>query len=100
MNTVYAKTDKYALNLYGDNDPADLREGYNDSMRTIDDALETHRGRIEGVKYPAISDTKTCVCIGNSSRADKTSKSYDVPDNVNALSCNDSGLFISDKSWV
>ena len=53
-----------------------------------------------GVKYPAISDTKTCVCIGNSSRADKTSKSYDVPDNVNALSCNDSGLFISDKSWV
>lgn len=40
MNTVYTKTDKYALNLYGDNDPADLREGYNDSMHTIDDALE------------------------------------------------------------
>lgn len=50
MNTVYTKTDKYALNLYGDNDPADLREGYNDSMHTIDDALETHRGRIEGVE--------------------------------------------------
>lgn len=70
IDTVYTKTDKYALNLYGDNDPADLREGYNDSMHTIDDALETHRGRIEGVE----------------SR---------VPDNVNALSCNDSGLFFA-----
>lgn len=50
MPTVYTKTDKYGLNLYGDNDPADLRDGYNGSMRTIDDTLEKHLNRIEGVE--------------------------------------------------
>lgn len=50
MSTVYDKTDNYALNLYGDNDPADLRDGYNGSMRTIDDTLEKHLNRIEGVE--------------------------------------------------
>ena len=50
MTTVYAKTDNYGLNLYGDNDPADLRDGYNGSMRTIDDTLEKHLNRIEGVE--------------------------------------------------
>lgn len=50
MSTVYTKTDNYALNLYGDNDPADLRDGYNGSMRTIDTTLGTHLNRIEGVE--------------------------------------------------
>lgn len=50
MSTIYDKTDNYALNLYGDNDPADLRDGYNGSMCTIDDTLETHLNRIEGVE--------------------------------------------------
>ena len=50
MSTTYDKTDNYALNLYGDNDPADLRDGYNGSMRTIDTTLETHLNRIEGVE--------------------------------------------------
>lgn len=50
MSTIYTKTDSYGLNLYGDNDPADLRDGYNDSMRTIDTTLETHLNRIEGVE--------------------------------------------------
>lgn len=50
MATVYTKTDNYGLNLYGDNDPADLRDGYNSSMRTIDTTLETHLNRIEGVE--------------------------------------------------
>ena len=50
MATVYTKTDNYGLNLYGDNDPADLRDGYNNSMRTIDKTLETHLNRIEGVE--------------------------------------------------
>lgn len=50
MSTIYDKTDNYALNLYGDNDPADLRDGYNGSMRTIDDTLEKHLNRIEGVE--------------------------------------------------
>lgn len=50
MSTVYDKTDNYGLNLYGDGDPADLRDGYNGSMRTIDTTLETHLDRIEGVE--------------------------------------------------
>ncbi len=50
MSTVYDKTDNYSLNLYGDNDPADLRDGYNNSMRTIDTTLETHLNRIEAVE--------------------------------------------------
>ena len=50
MATIYSKTDNYGLNLYGDNDPADLRDGYNGSMHTIDDALEKHLTRIEGVE--------------------------------------------------
>ena len=50
MATVYTKTDNYGLNLYGDNDPADLRDGYNGSMRTIDTTLEGHLNRIEAVE--------------------------------------------------
>lgn len=50
MATVYTKTDNYGLNLYGDNDPADLRDGYNGSMRTIDTTMESHLNRIEGVE--------------------------------------------------
>lgn len=50
MSTIYNKTDNYSLNLYGDNDPADLRDGYNGSMRTIDDTLEKHLNRIESVE--------------------------------------------------
>lgn len=46
MATVYTKTDNYGLNLYGDNDPADLRDGYNGSMRTVDTALKQHLTRI------------------------------------------------------
>ena len=49
MSTIYDKTDNYSLNLYGDDDPADLRDGYNNSMRTIDSTLETHLNRIEGI---------------------------------------------------
>nr|DAT87780.1 MAG TPA: hypothetical protein [Caudoviricetes sp.] len=50
MSTIYSKTDNYGLNLYSDNDPADLRDGYNGSMHTIDTTLETHLNRIEGVE--------------------------------------------------
>lgn len=49
MNTIYDKTDNYSLNLYGDDDPADLRDGYNGSMHTIDETLKDHLDRIDGV---------------------------------------------------
>lgn len=48
--TTYSKTDNYALNLYGDTDPADLRDGYNGSMRILDTTLEGHLNRIEAVE--------------------------------------------------
>lgn len=50
MATAYTKTDNYGLDLYGDLDAADLRDGYNNSMRTIDTTLETHLNRIEAVE--------------------------------------------------
>lgn len=49
MSTIYDQTDNYSLNLYGDADPADLRDGYNGSMRTIDETLKNHLDRIDGV---------------------------------------------------
>lgn len=66
MTTTYSKTDNYGLNLYGDNDPADLRDGYNGSMQTIDETLENHLNRIDGVsatvaKTTAEQDAKIAV---------------------------------------
>lgn len=63
MSTVYAKTDNYGLNLYGDNDPADLRDGYNGSMRTIDTTLETHLNRIEGVESRETHDEEVAKAL-------------------------------------
>lgn len=63
MSTVYDKTDNYALNLYGDNDPADLRDGYNGSMRTIDTTLETHLNRIESVEARETHDEEVAKAL-------------------------------------
>lgn len=49
MSTIYDKTDNYGLNLYSDDDPADLRDGYNGSMHTIDETLKNHLDRIDDV---------------------------------------------------
>lgn len=56
MSTIYSKTDNYDLNLYGDNDPADLRDGYNGSMHTIDETLKNHLDRIEAVETRETND--------------------------------------------
>ena len=63
MATVYSKTDNYGLNLYGDNDPADLRDGYNGSMRTIDSTLETHLNRIENVESRETHDEEVAKAL-------------------------------------
>ncbi len=42
MATTYTETDNIGLDLYGDNDPADLRDGYNSSMRKIDSAIKAN----------------------------------------------------------
>lgn len=56
MSTIYDKTNNYALNLYGDNDPADLRDGYNGSMHVIDDTLKKHLDRIESAEARGTHD--------------------------------------------
>lgn len=73
MSTVYDKTDNYALNLYGDADPADLRDGYNGSMRTIDSTLETHLNRIESVESRETHDEEVVkALIGDNTVEDAT----------------------------
>ena len=63
MSTIYNKTDNYALNLYGDNDSADLRDGYNGSMRTIDDTLEKHLNRIESMESRETHDEEVAKAL-------------------------------------
>ena len=75
MATVYTKTDNYGLNLYGDNDPADLRDGYNGSMRTIDTTLETHLNRIEGVESRETHDEAVVKALLGDNTVDKATAS-------------------------
>lgn len=63
MTTTYSKTDNYALNLYGDNDPADLRDGYNGSMHTVDTVLGTHLNRIEAVESRETHDEEVAKAL-------------------------------------
>ena len=73
MATVYEKTDNYGLNLYGDNDPADLRDGYNGSMRTIDTTLKTHLNRIEAVESRETHDEAVVKALIGDNTVDKAS---------------------------
>lgn len=75
MSTVYDKTDNYALNLYGDADPADLRDGYNGSMRTIDTTLETHLNRIEAVESRETHDEEVAKALLGSNTVDNAAAS-------------------------
>ena len=71
-STIYSKTDNYGLNLYGDNDPADLRDGYNGSMHTIDETLKNHLDKIDGVS----SSTADALKAQDAKIALKTDKAY------------------------
>ena len=64
MATNYTKTDNFSLNLYGDSDPADLRDGYNNSMRVIDDTLEKHLNRIETLEATDTHDAEVLKALG------------------------------------
>lgn len=75
MATVYTKTDNYGLNLYGDNDPADLRDGYNGSMRTIDTTLETHLNRIEAVESRETHDEEVMKALLGDNTVDNATAS-------------------------
>lgn len=92
MATVYTKTDNYGLNLYGDNDPADLRDGYNGSMRTIDSTLETHLNRIESVESRETRDEEVAKALLGDNTVDnattaktKWDKAASKADNNNAI---------------
>lgn len=73
MSTIYDKTDNYSLNLYGDNDPADLRDGYNGSMRTIDTTLKTHLNRIENVEARETHDEEVAKALLGDNTVDNAS---------------------------
>lgn len=75
MSTIYNKTDNYSLNLYGDNDPADLRDGYNGSMQTIDTTLETHLNRIEGVESRETHDEEVIKALIGDNTVDNATAS-------------------------
>nr|UWD68958.1 MAG: GDSL-like Lipase/Acylhydrolase family protein [Bacteriophage sp.] len=75
MSTIYDKTDNYALNLYGDSDPADLRDGYNGSMRTIDTTLETHLNRIEAVESRETHDEEVAKALLGDNTVDNAAAS-------------------------
>lgn len=93
MSTIYDKTDNYSLNLYGDADPADLRDGYNGSMRTIDETLKNHLDRIDGVSASttaAIKAQDAKIAL----KADKTS----VDGQVRELQVNIDGK--ADRTYV
>ena len=69
--TTYTKTDNYALNLYGDTDPADLRDGYNGSMHIIDKTLGTHLNRIEAVESRETHDEEVTKALIGDNTVDK-----------------------------
>lgn len=73
MSTLYGKTDNYSLNLYGDNDPADLRDGYNNSMRTIDTTMEQHLNRIEAVESRETHDAEVVKALLGDNTVDNAS---------------------------
>lgn len=75
MSTIYDKTDNYGLNLYGDSDPADLRDGYNGSMRTIDDTLETHLNRVESVESRETHDEEVVKALLGDNTVDSATAS-------------------------
>ena len=90
MATVYTKTDNYGLSLYGDNDPADLRDGYNGSMRVIDAALEKHLSRIEGVESRETHDGEVAKALlgdntVDAATASKTKWDKAATDSVGAM---------------
>ena len=73
--TTYTKTDNYGLNLYGDTDPADLRDGYNGSMQTIDTTLESHLNRIEGVESRETHDEEVVKALLGDNTVDAATSS-------------------------
>lgn len=59
MGAIYGKTDNYGLDLYGDKDPADLRDGHNANMHILDDMLKTQSDGIAYAKNTADEAKKT-----------------------------------------
>ena len=80
--TTYSKTDNYALNLYGDTDPADLRDGYNGSMHILDTTLETHLTRIEDVESRETHDEEVVRTLLGDNTVDAATTSKTKWDNA------------------
>lgn len=95
MSTIYDKTDNYSLNLYGDNDPADLRDGYNDSMRTIDDTLEKHLNRIESIESRETHDEEVTKALLGDNTVDAATDAKTKWDKASADAIDSNALLTS-----
>lgn len=87
MATTYTTTGNLGLDLYGDNDPADLRGGYNSSMRKIDSAVKANTDAISSKADSATTYSKLDVDSKLSSAA-VTATTYSKTDIDTKLSNN------------
>lgn len=85
MATTYTKTDNLGLDLYGDNDPADLRDGYNSSMWKIDSAVKANTDAIAAKTNSADVYTKTESDAAIALKEDKTAHNSDITAVNNAI---------------
>lgn len=63
MATEYEKTENYQLNLYGDDDPADLRDGHNANMRIIDEKLGENLNKVEAIESRETHDEEVIKAV-------------------------------------
>lgn len=96
MSTIYSKTDNYALNLYGDADPADLRDGYNGSMRTIDTTMEQHLNRIESVEARETHDEAVIKALLGDNTVDNAANAKTKWDKASTDATN----AVNDTEWL
>lgn len=74
MANTYTQTPNFGLDLYGDDDPADLREGHNSNMVKIDAALRTLENASAG--YQVITQAQaSATASANSASAASRSES-------------------------
>lgn len=92
--TTYATTDNLGLDLYGDNDPADLRDGYNSSMRKIDSAVKSNTDAIVLKADKATTYTKDETNGLLAAKADKTTTSKTLKNTT--LFLNNTNLSLGD----
>ncbi|WP_298049169.1 hypothetical protein [uncultured Bifidobacterium sp.] len=89
MATQYTQTDNLGLDLYGDSDPADLRDGYNASMRSIDQHVSEQLNRIEGVESRETHDEEVIKAVLGENTVDAATASKTKWDKASSIATDD-----------